>query len=127
MEEDMTGEDFAQPRQRRRRIEAASVTSFERKIVEAIETSNCPAPAGSEDPDMQFLQSLMPALKRLEPKCRELSKLKIHKLTFEAEFNCEFWRSHLFIYSLIVNNGDVAFKKTEITLLVSPFLAEMFN
>uniref|UniRef100_A0A672RD65 MADF domain-containing protein n=1 Tax=Sinocyclocheilus grahami TaxID=75366 RepID=A0A672RD65_SINGR len=74
----------------RRNEEDTSVSSFERKIVEAIETSNCPAPAGSEDPDMQFLQSLMPALKRLEPKCRELTKLKIHQLIFEAEFNCEF-------------------------------------
>ncbi|KAK9977135.1 hypothetical protein ABG768_018956 [Culter alburnus] len=98
--EDMTGEEesgkrqsakyFAQPRQRRRRIEADSVSSFERKIVEAIETSNCPAPAVSEDPDMQFLQSLMPTLKRIEPKCRELTKLKIHQLIFEAEFNCKF-------------------------------------
>lgn len=85
-----SGKDFAQPRQHRRRVEAGSISSFEQTIVEAIQTSNCPAPAGSEDPDIQFLQSLLPALKRLEPKCRELTKLKIHQLMFEAEFNCEF-------------------------------------
>ncbi|CAM4650015.1 unnamed protein product [Leuciscus chuanchicus] len=126
-----SGKDFAQPQQRRRRFEAGSMSSFEQTIVEAIQTSNCPAPAGSEDPDMQFLQILLPALKRLEPKCsvikavlvvvhrsydrtegqsivlqlgacikyiyplggislsshRELTKLKIHQLMFEAEFN----------------------------------------
>ncbi|XP_058626534.1 uncharacterized protein LOC131537235 isoform X2 [Onychostoma macrolepis] len=93
--EDMTGEegrkrqstDFTQSRQRRRRVEAASLSCFERKIVEAIESSNHPTPDGSEDPDMQFLQSLLPALKRLDPRSRELTKLKIHQLIFEAEFN----------------------------------------
>jgi len=94
--EDMTGEEesrkrqstkyFAQPRQRQRRIETASMSSFEQKIIAVIETSNCPAPVGSEDPDMQFLQSLMPALKRLEPKCMALTS----QLIFEAEFNCDF-------------------------------------
>lgn len=78
-----SGKEFTQPRQRRRRVEAAFVSSFERKVIEAIETSNCPTNATAEDPDMQFLQ-------RLDPKCRELTKLKIHQLIFEAEFNCEF-------------------------------------
>ncbi|XDV42677.1 hypothetical protein PO909_011295, partial [Leuciscus waleckii] len=64
------GHDCRGPQQRRRRFEAGSMSSFEQTIVEAIQTSNCPAPAGSEDPDMQFLQILLPALKRLEPKCR---------------------------------------------------------
>ncbi|XP_065119586.1 uncharacterized protein [Paramisgurnus dabryanus] len=78
--------NFTQPQKSCKRVEASSVSSFEKKSVEAVETSSCPTPAVSADPDLQFLQSLLPALKRFDIQTKALVKLKMHELIFEAEF-----------------------------------------
>nr|XP_055063028.1 transcription factor Adf-1-like [Misgurnus anguillicaudatus] len=75
--------NFAQPEKRCKTVEASSVSPFEKKSVEAVETST---PAVLPDPDLQFLQSLLPALKRFDIQSRALVKLKMHELIFEAEF-----------------------------------------
>ncbi len=50
-----------------------------------------PAEASSVHPDadLQFLQSLLPALKRMDLRRREFAKASIQQLVFEIEFNRE--------------------------------------
>ncbi|KAL2080765.1 hypothetical protein ACEWY4_024558 [Coilia grayii] len=78
-------------RERRRRRQAAmSPTSFESRVFAAIDAANA-APAPERDADQLFLDSLHPALQRLSPQQKALTKLKIHQLIYEAEFQCEYF------------------------------------
>ncbi|KAJ8368185.1 hypothetical protein SKAU_G00082130 [Synaphobranchus kaupii] len=88
VEGESTVVEAQEPRAMRRRVENNSLSPFERRIVGAIEAAaslTTPTPA---DPDQQFLNSLVPALQRLDPQRKALVKLKIHQLIYEAEFSC---------------------------------------
>ncbi|XP_048015355.1 uncharacterized protein LOC125247870 [Megalobrama amblycephala] len=72
---------------RKKREEKKEEEREEKKGEEKVD----PLPAGASsvqpDADLQFLQSLLPALKRMDIRQREHTKLKIHQLVFDAEFN----------------------------------------
>ena len=75
-------------RRRRRRLVASSTSTFERRIVDAIESANEVPPRQEKDPDQAFLDSLFPALKRMSVQKNAETKLKMHHLIYEAEFEC---------------------------------------
>lgn len=62
---------------------ASCNVGYDSPIVGAFSTSS----GGDGDPDLQFLQSLLPALKRMDLRCREHAKLRMHQLVFDVEFN----------------------------------------
>ena len=75
-------------RRRRRRLVPSSTSTFERRIVDAIESANEVPPRQEKDPDQAFLDSLLPALKRMSTQKNAETKLKMHQLIYEAEFEC---------------------------------------
>ncbi|KAJ8349411.1 hypothetical protein SKAU_G00245410 [Synaphobranchus kaupii] len=80
-----------QPTKRYRRADNKSLSTFEKKLLGAVEAASAPSqqptPSMSADPDRLFLESLLPALKELDPQRKARTKLKIHQLIFEAQYN----------------------------------------
>lgn len=62
----------------------------EKKGKEKYDQPPAEASSAQSDADQQFLQSLLPALKRMDLRRREHTKLRIQQLVYEAEFNGEF-------------------------------------
>ncbi|XDV11362.1 hypothetical protein PO909_000325 [Leuciscus waleckii] len=63
--------DLSGERRRRRRVVSAS-----------------PSASQEKDPDQAFLDSLLPALKRMSIQKNAATKLKMHQMIYEAEFEC---------------------------------------
>ncbi|CAM4606717.1 unnamed protein product [Leuciscus chuanchicus] len=74
--------DLSGERRRRRRV-VSSPSAFEQRIATAIESANTPQ---EKEPDQAFLDSLLPALKWMSLQKNAATKLKIHQLIYEAEF-----------------------------------------
>lgn len=92
--------DLSGERRRRRRVVSASPSAFEQMIVTAIESANQP-PTQEKDPDQAFLDSLLPALKRMSIQKNAATKLKMHQLIYEAEFECKY-----FVLNVLHNGTD---------------------
>lgn len=92
--------DLSGERRRRRRVVSASPSAFEQMIVTAIESANQP-PTQEKDPDQAFLDSLLPALKRMPIQKNAATKLKMHQLIYEAEFECKY-----FVLNVLHNGTD---------------------
>lgn len=92
--------DLSGERRRRRRVVSASPSAFEQMIVTAIESANQP-PTQEKDPDQAFLDSLLPGLKRMPIQKNAATKLKMHQLIYEAEFECKY-----FVLNVLHNGTD---------------------
>uniref|UniRef100_A0A8C1PH71 MADF domain-containing protein n=1 Tax=Cyprinus carpio TaxID=7962 RepID=A0A8C1PH71_CYPCA len=85
--ERVTDTDHTQESVRPHEIEGTSDLSGEcrrrRRVVSA-----SPSAKLEKDPDQAFLDSLLPALKRMSIQKNAATKLKMHQLIYEAEFEC---------------------------------------
>lgn len=107
--------DLSGERRRRRRVVSASPSAFEQMIVTAIESANQP-PTQEKDPDQAFLDSLLPGLKRMSIQKNAATKLKMHQLIYEAEFECKY-----FVLNVLHNGIDNVY-----FAVISPFHFYLF-
>ena len=79
--------------------------AFERNLMLALERTAGPSLTTIPvvDEDHHFLLSLLPSLRRLELSKKALLKLQIHRLMYEAEFQCKWAMVTIYLLIVIAN------------------------
>ncbi|CAL8326382.1 unnamed protein product [Boreogadus saida] len=99
------GAAVAPGRKRRAGRAEAPMPAFERNLILALERTAGPSlpTIPVVDEDHHFLLSLLPSLRRLELSKKALLKLQIHRLVYEAEFQCEWAMVTIYLLIVIAN------------------------
>ena len=99
------GAAFAPGRKRRAGRAEAPMPAFERNLMLALERTAGPSlpTIPVVDEDHHFLLSLLPSLRRLELSKKALLKLQIHRLMYEAEFQCKWAMVTIYLLIVIAN------------------------
>ena len=99
------GAAVALGRKRRAGRAAAPNSAFERNLMLALERTAGPSLTTIPvvDEDHHFLLSLLPSLRRLELSKKALLKLQIHRLMYEAEFQCKWAMVTIYLLIVIAN------------------------
>jgi hypothetical protein len=83
----------------------APMPAFERNLMLALERTAGPSlpTIPVVDEDHHFLLSLLPSLRRLELSKKAFLKLQIHRLMYEAEFQCKWAMVTIYLLIVIAN------------------------
>ncbi|KAK9976995.1 hypothetical protein ABG768_018816 [Culter alburnus] len=65
------------------------MSAFEKQLLTALNRAEASSTRHSEDPDEQFIRSLLPQIKSLKPGRKERLKFEIHLMVFEAQCSQE--------------------------------------
>ncbi|CAL8292758.1 unnamed protein product [Arctogadus glacialis] len=99
------GAAVAPGRKRRAGRAEAPMPAFEQNLMLALERTAGPSlpTIPVVDEDHHFLLSLLPSLRRLELSKKTLLKLQIHRLIYEAEFQCKWAMVTIYLLIVIAN------------------------